>query len=207
MKTFTKPVAIYARVSTTKQNTESQLTALRDYCKNRGWDNVVVFDEKAGLSGMKGESQRPQLAALMKGIRAGKFSALVVWELSRFARSSQHLVDTMKDLKNRNVEFISVNQPIDTTTTLGECFFKIMAAIVEMERQLIIERVVRGQENAQEKGIKLGRKRKVEVDEAAVRHARLNEKKSLRECEKMFGLNKSTIDNICKNPVKLAPAA
>ena len=122
----------YARVSTLDQNPQLQIDALTAAgCKK-------LFLEKA--SGAK--EDRPQLAAALDYLRPG--DTLVVWKLDRLARSIKQLIQTVDELKARDIGFCSLTEAIDTTTAAGELFFHIFGALAQFERSLIRERTKAG---------------------------------------------------------------
>ncbi len=150
-----KRVAIYSRVSTYEQNPETQLIELRRYCEARGWEPEEFCDR--GISGAKGEDKRPSLKALMDAVRKRKFDVVLVWRFDRFARSLPHLVNSLEELKNLNVDFVSYQESIDTSTSQGRLMFGVMASLAEFERSLIRDRVMAGLNRARSEGKRLGR--------------------------------------------------
>lgn len=163
-----KRVGLYARVSTRDQSTELQLDALRSLAVQRGW---VVAGEYVdhGISGAR--VKRPALDRLMQDVHAGHCDVVAVWKFDRFARSTQHLVTALNDFRSRNVEFISVQDGIDTCTAAGRMVFGVIASLAEFERELIRERVVSGLAAAARRGRRGGRPR-VSVDVARARDLR-----------------------------------
>lgn len=139
----------YARVSTTQQNLDSQLDALRQAGCER------LFTDR--LSG--GERHRPGLEAALSHLRVG--DTLVVWKLDRLGRSVRGLIELVDTLQTQGVGFASLTDGIDTTTTAGRFFFHILAALAEMERGLIAERTSAGLQTARERGRVGGRPRKM----------------------------------------------
>lgn len=153
-------VAIYARVSTSnkEQKPETQLFALREYCSAR---NLTIYKEYVdeGFSGSK--DSRPELNQMMDDARKRKFDMICVWKFDRFARSTKHLLSALEEFKNLGVDFISYSENLDTSSPLGKAVFTIVAAIGELERSLIVERIKSGLEAARKRGKKLGRPGKV----------------------------------------------
>ncbi|MFC0376874.1 recombinase family protein, partial [Sphingobium indicum] len=118
----------YARVSTSDQNPELQLDALRRAGCER------VFTEKA--SGARDD--RPELARILEDVlRAG--DTLVVWKLDRLARSLKKLIATAEDLEREKIGLVSLTESIDTTTPGGMLTFHVFGAIAQFERALIRE--------------------------------------------------------------------
>lgn len=135
----------YARVSSTSQNIDLQINALKKF----GVDKL--FMEK-----MSAVKFRPELDSLLDYVRPG--DTVVVWKLDRIARSLKHLIDIVEKLKSKNVNFVSLTEAIDTTTPLGKFFLQINGSFAELERNLIIERTKAGLQAAREKGKIGGRK-------------------------------------------------
>ena len=137
----------YARVSTEDQKMDLQLTAL----ERAGCDQI--FSDH-GLSGRAFD--RPGLNAALDALDPG--DKLVVWRLDRLGRSLIKLVQLMDELGKRQVEFHSLMENIDTSSSGGRLVFHMMAALSEFERALISERTRAGLEAARQKGRKLGRR-------------------------------------------------
>jgi DNA invertase Pin-like site-specific DNA recombinase len=156
-------VALYARVSTEQQTTglESQVRILKDYCfKNDIVDYEIFMDE--GISGTK--SSRPALDRMMAAVTSKEVGSVVVYSFSRFARSTTHLLNALQVFKSHNVAFVSITEKIDTSTPVGIAVFSILAAISQLERDLIAERVKAGLANARAKGKLIGRKKMRDSD-------------------------------------------
>jgi len=139
----------YARVSTQDQNLDLQIDALTQAgCKR-------VFEDK--ISGTRAE--RPGLAKALDMLREG--DTLIVWKLDRLGRSVKHLVDLVGALHQRDVQFKSLTDAIDTATPSGRFFFHVMASLAEMERELTVERTRAGLQVARQLGRTGGRKRQM----------------------------------------------
>ena len=151
-----KRIAIYARVSTADQSCESQLRDLREYCRARGWEHVTEYVDE-GVSGTT--DRRPALDKLMTVVRKRRVDVVVVAAFDRFGRSVRHLVDTLELFRHLDVEFVSLREGIDTGSPLGKAVFVIVAAIAELERSLLVERVKAGLRRARDQGKHIGRPR------------------------------------------------
>lgn len=147
----------YARVSTNDQNPDMQVEAL----KKQGCHHIFV----ESASGANWE--RPVLEATLKELRAG--DTLVIWRLSRLARSLRHSIYLADFLHTHGVGLKVLDQAIDTTTPAGRLFFHIIAAYDEFTREVIAENTVAGLQIAQQRGKTLGRPRK--LDERQAREA------------------------------------
>jgi len=165
-------VAIYARVSTTNhgQDVGLQTRELRQLAEVRGWQIAGEYVD-AGVSGAK--DSRPELNRLMADAHKRRFDVVCVWRFDRFARSVSHLLRALETFKAVGIDFVSFSEQMDTSTPAGKMVFTVLAAVAELERSLIVERVRAGLRNARAKGKRIGRPRVV-VD--TFRIARLRER-------------------------------
>ena len=184
----TPRVALYARVSTSDQSTESQLLDLRRYVRERGW---TLFNEYTdnGISGTK--DSRPALNELMNAARKRKFDAVLVWRFDRFARSTKHLILALEEFRNLGIDFISYQENIDTSSPLGSAIFTIISAVAQLERDIIAERVKAGLRRAKENGKKLGRP-KAEVPKVEIYRLH-SHGLSLRKIATQLNISNSTV--------------
>ena len=111
--TRTGDIIGYARVSTTDQD----LTAQRDRLVQEG--AVRIFDDV--ISGKTFD--RPGMSALLDYARSG--DTLAVIRLDRLGRSLRELLETVEDLKGREINLISLEERIDTTSAAGELVFHV----------------------------------------------------------------------------------
>jgi len=182
-----KRIAVYARVSTSDQSTESQLLDLRRYVRERGWDIFREYVDE-GISGTK--DSRPALNELMDDARKRRFDVVLVWRFDRFARSTKHLILALEEFKNLGIDFISFQENIDTSSPLGSAIFTIISAVAQLERDIIAERVKAGLRRARENGKKLGRPR-VAVDVTRIAFLRA-QGHSWAEVSRELGIGKGT---------------
>jgi len=153
-----KRVALYARVSTKNngQDPETQLIALREYASHRGFEIIDEYVD-VGISGAK--DRRPELDRLMRDARRRKIDAVLVARFDRFARSTKHLVLALEEFQSLGIDFVSLNESVDTSTPMGKMIYTVIGAVAELERSLIRERVMMGLDRARRQGKKLGRPR------------------------------------------------
>lgn len=130
----------YARVSTEEQTLELQKDALTAAGCSR-----IFADVASGAN-----TERPGLAEALNFVRSG--DTLVVWRLDRLGRSLQHLLEIIRNLKERGVSFKSLTENIDTTTSGGKLVFHLFGALAEFERDLIRERTRAGLAAARARG-------------------------------------------------------
>jgi DNA invertase Pin-like site-specific DNA recombinase len=152
-----KRVAIYLRVSTSKQDTENQLRELSAVADRSGWEIWKVYED-AGISGAKGRDQRPGLEAMMKAVNAREFDMVATWSVDRLGRSLTDLLGILQDLQEKGVDLFLHQQGLDTSTTAGKAMFQMLGVFAEFERGIIRERVNAGLARARAKGTKLGRR-------------------------------------------------
>ena len=93
-----KRVAIYLRVSTSKQDTENQLRDLSAVADRSGWEIWKVYED-AGISGAKGRDKRPGLEAMMKAVNAKEFDMVAAWSVDRLGRSLTDLLGILQELQ------------------------------------------------------------------------------------------------------------
>jgi len=192
-KDSTPRVAIYARVSTTDQSTDSQLLDLRRYVSERGWNIFKEYVDE-GISGTK--DSRPSLNELMNDAKKRRFDVVLVWRFDRFARSTKHLILALEEFKNLGIDFVSYQENIDTSSPLGSAIFTIISAVAQLERDIIAERVKAGLRRARENGKKLGRPR-VGVNPKRISELR-SQGLSLRAIARQTGISRTTVSEILR---------
>lgn len=184
-------VALYARVSTRQhgQDVETQLQALRAWSKAKRYRAVVEYADR-GWSGAK--EKRPELDRLMRDCRKGLVAVVAVARFDRFARSVRHLIVALEEFRDLGVDFVSLNESVDTRTPAGKMIFTIIAAFAEFERAVIAERVRMGLERARAHGRRLGRPRKRGLDELEiVRQVRRGV--SIKSTARQWNIARSTV--------------
>jgi DNA invertase Pin-like site-specific DNA recombinase len=172
----------YARVSTRDQNLDLQIKAL----KESGCDEI--FSEK--VSAVK---ERPELERMVSILRKGDI--VIVWKLDRLGRSLKHLIELITLFREQGIEFISINDNIDTTTIHGRLIFNIFASFAEFERELISERTKAGLAAAREKGRIGGRKPGLSKESIKTAYAALHlsdQNMPVSDIRKQLNISKST---------------
>ena len=138
----------YYRVSTAEQNPQLQIDALK------AAECTEILGD-VGYSGAK--ASRPAFDEIMS--RIGDGDKLIVWRLDRMGRSLRHLVEVNETLTQCGARFESLTEKLDTSTAMGEFVFHILAAVAQLERQIIRERTLAGLEVAAREGRFPGRPR------------------------------------------------
>ncbi|WEX91131.1 recombinase family protein [Sinorhizobium garamanticum] len=170
----------YARVSTGDQDVTGQTLRLEQAGTIR-----VFTDVKSGKS-----MDRPGLAELLDYARAG--DTLAVVRLDRLGRSLAELLETVKMLRERQIDLLSLEEKIDTSSAAGELVFHVFGAIAHFERRLISERTKDGIAAARALGKRPGRRPPdLQKVEAAMKLIKANV--SPTEAAKQLGLGRSTV--------------
>lgn len=178
--------AIYLRVSTQDQSTDSQRSEIQTYIHSKGYQNVVYYEDKA--TGTNGN--RPMLKKLLADCKDGKVQIIVCYKLDRLFRSLKDLINTLQYLNEFNVSFVSLRDSVDLSTPSGRLMMHMIGAFAEFEASLIRERVKSGLNAAKAKGVVLGRPR---LHEPSVAQIMRRQGHSIREISKKLGIPKSTI--------------
>lgn len=168
-------VAFYIRVSTEDQvekfGIHLQTNSLKSYIASRAklnngddrmvlaGDNYIYIDR--GVSGTDALEIRPEFSRLQADImNAPKgnrpFDVVAVYKIDRFARKLKILLDVIDFFEERKIQFISVNESIDTSTPFGRAMLGIIGVIAELEIETFKERSRGGREAANKMGIVMG---------------------------------------------------
>jgi DNA invertase Pin-like site-specific DNA recombinase len=147
----------YIRVSTTDQanhgvSLEAQEARVRDWCATNGYVLGEVFVDR-GLSGGRADN-RPALQEALAATRRG--DALVVYSLSRLARSTRDTLEIAEALDRRGADLVSLSEKIDTTSAAGRMIFRLLAVLAEFERDVISERTSMAMRHLQRQGRYIG---------------------------------------------------
>jgi DNA invertase Pin-like site-specific DNA recombinase len=183
-------VALYTRVSTQDQSVEMQTSDLRRYCDQRGFEVYKEYSDQ-GVSGTK--DKRPALDELMNDAKKKQFDAVICWRFDRFARSTKHLITALEEFRHLNIDFISYQENMDTSSPLGKAIFTIVSAISELERNIILERIRAGLKRARENGKILGRPKRLDLDLKELKRMRNEEKLSYRQIAKKVGVSSALV--------------
>lgn len=136
-------VAIYIRVSTKKQveegySLDAQKERLEKLCETNGYIIYKIYSDE-GKSGK--DTNRPGFQEMMQDMRDNKFDKIIVMKLDRISRSVIDLEVMIKEMKENNCDFESASEKIDTGSSFGMMFIRLLAIFAQFERERIKERI------------------------------------------------------------------
>ncbi len=206
--------AVYMRVSTTKQTTESQRGAVDSYLAQTGV--TAVMYEELPESGA-GIVNRPVYLRLLEDIRAGKVNRLVVYALDRLTRDSTEAMELIFLLDRLKVELICISQnalSMEESFPLRRTVQAMFADIAQMERKVIRARLAAGRKKAQAAGIIFGKPPKLTAEKVAAILALYGEgyllsngqrrRHSIRSIALQLGIPKSTVHEVITDGTDVA---
>ena len=213
----TRPLAaIYIRVSTEEQAKQGfslagQEEALKNYCAAMGYEIYKVYRD--GGKSAKDMVHRPAMQELLQDVEKRKVSAIMIYKLDRFSRSLKDLILTIEKLKVWGVDFLSLQDRIDTTSASGKLMFHIISAFAEFERNIIGERTTFGMKKKSKDGGAVSKPpfgykmvdKKLVID--AEKSARLKElfqeflttEESLNQLSQKYGLSVNGLKKVLRN--------
>ena len=176
----------YARVSTSKQSLELQKQAL----KNAGVKESRIFFDKSTGSNV----ERPGLNSLLVKVEEG--DTVLITKLDRLGRDTADMINLVKEFNRMRVAVRFVDDGISTEGTMGKMVITILSAVAEAERGRILERTNEGRIEAKFKGIKFGRKRK--IDRSMLLHKFEQENLKGTALAKDLGISRAAVYKILK---------
>lgn len=143
-------VALYARVSTSHQDAQNQLSQMRRYCEKQEFE---VFREYVDVISGK-ETSRPDWDAMFSDAHKGLFDMVVFWDLSRFSRSGTlYTLQKLKELENLRITWHSYNEPyVSSAGQFKDVVIAVIASVAKAEREKISERTKAGLAHAKNVG-------------------------------------------------------
>jgi DNA invertase Pin-like site-specific DNA recombinase len=176
----------YARVSSSAQNLDRQLGALRAARCHE------IFREKASGKAVKG---RPELEKAIDAL--GKGDILVVAEWDRATRSMMDGVAIIERIHARDALIKVLDKPhLDLTTPIGRGFIAFLSALAEDERERILKRANDGRRAARARGARFGRKPKLSEHQKAEALRRLSAGESCRQIGRSFNVHHATVSRL-----------
>lgn len=148
----------YVRVSTAGQAVEgisidNQVDKIKAYCNLNDLHLVEIIRDE-GISA-KNLSGRPQAQAMIRQATKSK-SGIVVYKLDRMFRNTIDALTTINQLDKAGVSFHSINEKLDTTSAMGKFFTTMLAALAELERNVVSERTRDALQNKKSQGHRIG---------------------------------------------------
>jgi site-specific DNA recombinase len=148
----------YIRVSTSGQandgvSLDAQAARIRVWCEANGYELTEIWSD-AGISGRRADKRPGLQAALAAACENG--GALVVYSLSRLARSTRDAIDIAERLHGAGADLVSLTERIDTTTAAGKMVFRMLAVLAEFERDLVSERTAAALAHKRRNGERVG---------------------------------------------------
>lgn len=185
-------VFAYGRVSTKDQTTENQRLEIE-----RAGYKIDYWYADEGVSGKVAASQRPQFGKMLAQIRDGE--TVVVSKLDRLGRDALDVGGTIKVLATRKIQVIVLQLGnLDLTSAAGKLMLTMLAAVGEMERDLLVERTQAGLARAKKEGKILGRPSQTTSAQRADIIAKYKEGASISELSRLYGPSRATIMRIVK---------
>lgn len=148
-------IGLYTRVSTAEQAREGysideQIQRLKLYAEAHGRKDYKVYTD-GGYTGASME--RPALNDLLKDIKAGKIDKVIVYKLDRLSRSQKDTLYLIEDaFLSNGVDFESMSERFDTSTSFGRAMVGVLAVFAQLEREQIKERMAMGKEGRAKEG-------------------------------------------------------
>jgi site-specific DNA recombinase len=148
----------YVRVSTEGQATEgvsldAQRAKIEAWCIANDVQLTGLFND-AGVSGKRADN-RPELQNALNAVTKSK-GVLVVYSLSRLARSTKDTIAISERLDRAGADLVSLSEKLDTTSAAGKMVFRMLAVLAEFERDQISERTSTAMAHKKSKGERVG---------------------------------------------------
>ena len=174
----------YARKSTDDQNIDLQVAALESaQCE------AVFVDE--GVSGGTDPMRRDGFAKAIEALPPG--GTLMVWKLDRLGRSLSSIIATIDDLAERDIQFVSLTENIDTTSIHGRALWQMIGVFAELERSIIRERTRAGLEAARRRGSRIGRPPVLDADRLKEARSMIAGGMTVIDAAERLAVSKSTL--------------
>jgi len=148
--------AVYARVSTDRQETMNQLRELREFCARRGWEIAAEYVDED----VRGKADRkPELERLLRDAHERRFDVVAFWALDRLTRAGPDAAaDVLARMEATGCEFVSYKDPaLNTLGPWKRIVVDLLATIARFESDRTRERILAGLRTARENGRRLGR--------------------------------------------------
>ena len=180
---------VYGRVSTADQTTDNQLLEI----EQAGYEADTIYTDT--ISGKVPAMERPEFARMMDAvIRTRKPKRLVVAKLDRLGRDASDITATVRSLSAAGcgVRVLQLGD-LDVTSTAGKLVLATLAAVAEMERDILIERTNAGLARARKEGKRLGRPKATDEAAAIAIQRKLAEGVSVSQIAREHGVSRATV--------------
>jgi DNA invertase Pin-like site-specific DNA recombinase len=146
-----KSIGVYVRVSSTRQDTRSQVPDLKRWVAAQGKPARWFTDKFTGRT-----MARPEWDKLQAAIDRGEIDTLLVWRIDRLGRTAKGLASLFADLQERKVNLVSLRDGLDLSTPAGRLMGHILGSIAQYEGEVRLERILAGQAAARAAGKSIG---------------------------------------------------
>ncbi len=170
-----------------------QIKAMQKYVKSRDW-NIVTQIEDTG----SGASERPERETLLKAARRRDIDLILVWRLDRWGRSVTDLLNTLQELTQLGVGFVSITEVLDLTTVTGRAMAGLLAVFSEFEREILRERVKAGIAHAKDQGKPHGRPKSAALKTKLVKQL-FEDGLSKSEIARKLGIGRTSVRRLLFN--------
>ena len=186
----------YGRVSTAEQTTDNQRLEI----ERAGY--AVEYWYADTVSGKAHAAQRKQFDVLLGKLRVR--DTVVVSKLDRLGRDAQDVLSTIKSLATLGVEVVVLQLgKLDLASTPGKLMLAMLAAVAEMERDLIVERTQAGLARAKAEGKVLGRPAKTTPEQRKAMVDAYEQKANVSALARLYGISRATVLTVVKpSPVR-----
>jgi DNA invertase Pin-like site-specific DNA recombinase len=184
----------YARVSTGHQSLDQQIDALTA----AGVDTDRLYSDV--LSGSSTREQRPSLAALLDYARPG--DAIVVVGIDRLGRNAAEVMQTIRDLNERDIVLRSLREGIDTSTAAGRMVAGVLASLAELELELGKERRTASREARRARGQSIGRPKALDPSKAALARRMQASGEPVTTISAALGVSRATVYRVLAEEVE-----
>jgi DNA invertase Pin-like site-specific DNA recombinase len=195
-------IAIYARVSSRKQDTKSQEPDLKQWSNAYAGDVPVKWyrETKSGKT-----MDRPTWNRLEAAIDSGKVTSVVVWRLDRLGRTASGLTALFEKLVTRGVNLVSIKDGVDLSTAAGRLIANVLASVAAYENEVRSERILAGQAVAKANGKRWGgsqkgRRLKVTDEQLKTIRRMQHEGETKTAMARATGLSRPTVYAVLENP-------
>ena len=180
----------YGRVSTKEQTTENQRLEI----EAAGYQVDYWFADE-GISGKTHATQRPSFVAMLNKIRPGE--ALVVTKLDRLGRDAEDVLRTVRTLAEQKIEVVVLQLGrLDLGSSAGKLMLTMLAAVANMERDLLVERTQSGLARAKAEGKILGRPSKTTQEERQDMKGKYAAGESVSALARLYGISRASVLNV-----------